>query len=71
MACGGMIFIKKNSNFRRKKIFIFFIKFFKSYYCSIKIKRRSEPSGLRPDTSNLVNFMTAQILAVLQILRFL
>ena len=34
--------------------FIFFIFIFTCYYCSINLKRQSEHSGLRPDTSNLV-----------------
>ena len=29
--------------------------FFKSYYCSINLKRQSEHSGLCPDTSSLVS----------------
>ena len=54
----GDDFIKKKvSSFR-----IFFFQFvllqliFLCYNCSIKLKRRSEHSGLRPDTSSLVKF---------------
>ena len=43
MTCGGMIFI----------FFILYL-IFLCYYCSIKFKRQSEHSGLRPDTSSLV-----------------
>ena len=59
MACGGMIFIEKFSNFRKKKAFhfiLFHLVFLccVCYYCSINIKRQSELSGFRPDTSSLV-----------------
>ena len=55
MACGGMIFIKKFSNFRKKNYFILFHLIFLGYYCcSINLKRQSEQSGLRPDTSSIV-----------------
>ena len=63
MACGGMIFIKnfenfKIKNFRKKSFhFILFQLIFLCYYCcSINLKRQSEHSGLRPDTSSLVLF---------------
>ena len=57
MACGGIIFIKKISNFREKKFhFILFHLIFLCYYCSINLKRQSEHSGLRPDTSSIVTF---------------
>ena len=50
-----MIFIK-NFKFKKKKIhYVLFDWFFKYYYCSINLKRQSEPSGLRPDTSSLVH----------------
>ena len=55
----GMIFIQTFSNFRKKKFFILFYLIFLSclcYYCSINVKRQSELSGLRPDTSSLVYF---------------
>ena len=57
MACGGMIF-KKNFKFKKKSSFYFisFI-FFMYYCCSINLKRQSEHSGLRPDTSSLVYFI--------------
>ena len=55
MACGGMIFIEKFSNFRKKNFhFILFHLIFFCYHCSINLKRPSEYSGLRPDTSSLV-----------------
>ena len=51
----GDDFHKKNSNFRKKILFDFFFQgIFKCYYCSINLKRQSEHSGLRPDTSSLV-----------------
>ena len=55
MACGGMIFIK-NFKFWKKQISFCFISFdFLCYYCcSVNLKRLSEHSGLRPDTSSLV-----------------
>ena len=41
----------------KKKIGIFFtFNFFLCYYCSIDLKRQSEHSRLRPDTSNFVLF---------------
>ena len=48
-----MVFIKI-SNFH-----FYFITFnsYIGYYCSINIKRRSEHSGLCPDTSSLVLFL--------------
>ena len=50
-----MIFIK-NFKFWKKKISFYFISFnFLCYYCcSINLKRQSEHSGLRPDSSSLV-----------------
>ena len=55
-----MIFIKKFHIFEKKKFFLFyFIEFFKCYYCSINLKRQSEYSGLRPDTSSLVSLFMA------------
>ena len=56
MACGGMIFIKKSSNFRKKNHFVLLHSNFSYSYCSIKLKRQSEHSRLRPDTSSLVYF---------------
>ena len=57
MACGGMIFTKN-----LKKILQFFFIFlhliFSFYFCFIDLKRQSEHSGLRPDTSSLVIFKT-------------
>ena len=56
-ACGGIIFIKI-SNFRKKNFhFILFHFIFLCYYCcSINLKKHSEHSGLRPDTSSVVSF---------------
>ena len=56
MACGGMIFIEKFSNFRKTFHFVLFHLIFPCYYCSINVKRQSELSGLSPDTSSLVQF---------------
>ena len=56
MACGGIDFITK-FQFWRKKISFNFIKFNFFCSCSINFKRQSEPSGLRPDTSSLVDFI--------------
>ena len=54
MARGGMIF-KKNSNFGKKNFHFILLHFiFIGYYCSLNIKKQSEHSGLRPDTSSLV-----------------
>ena len=56
MACGGMISFKK---IKFKKFLFHFILLhfiFIGYYCSLNIKRQSEHSRLRPDTSSLVNF---------------
>ena len=58
MACGGMIFVEKFSNFR-KKVFHFILFHLillccLCYYRSKNVKRQSELSGLRPDTSSLV-----------------
>ena len=54
MARGGMIF-KKSSNFGKKKFHFILLHFiFIGYYCSLNIKKQSEHSGLRPDTSSLV-----------------
>ena len=52
-----MIFIK-NFKFKKKKFhFILFRLIFLCYYCcSINLKRQSEHSGFRPDTSSLVKF---------------
>ena len=44
MACGWIYFFK---NYQFKS--------FSSYFCSIELKRQSEHSGLRSDTSSLVN----------------
>ena len=42
-----------------KKILFYFLHLvFPSYYCSIDLKRQSELSGLRPDTSSLVYLRT-------------
>ena len=46
----GGWFSQKNSNFR-KNFHLIFLCF---YCCSINLKRQSEHSGLRPDTSSLV-----------------
>ena len=52
-----MIFIKKISNFGKKYSFYFISLNFLFYYCCpINLKRQSEHSGLRPDTSSLVFF---------------
>ena len=57
MACGGMIFIKKFQILEKKKSFYFIsFNFFMYYCCSINLKKHSEHSGLRPDTSSLVLF---------------
>ena len=58
MARGEMIFIKKIEILEEKKFSFCFISiiFFKCYDCSINLKRQSEHSGLRPDTSSLVSF---------------
>ena len=48
-----MVFIK---NFKFSIYFVTF-NFFIGYYCSINIKRQSEHSELRPDTSSLVLFV--------------
>ena len=57
MACGVMIFTK-NLNFFFKFFFHFIFFFlqlnFSSYFCFIDLKRQSEHSGLRHDTSSLV-----------------
>ena len=57
MACGGMIFIKK-FQILEKKISFYFISFnfLILLLLLINLKRQSEHSGLRPDTSSLVNF---------------
>ena len=50
-----MIFIKNLQILEEKNFILFyFILFFSCYYCSINLKRQSEHSGLRPDTSSLV-----------------
>ena len=58
-----MIFIK---NFKLKKNSLYFISFiFLMYYCcSINLKRQSEHSGLRPDTSSLVWFFSLRMFHV-------
>ena len=56
MLCGEMIFIK-SFNFQKKKFhFNSLHLIFPCYYCSINLKRQSQHSGLRPDTSSLVDF---------------
>ena len=56
MACVGMIFIKKFQILEKKISFYFIsLNFLCYYYCSINVKRQSEHSGLRPDTSSLVS----------------
>ena len=51
MACGGMFYKKSQLKIQ----FYFFLNLsFSCYYCSIELKRRSEHSGFRPDTSSLV-----------------
>ena len=54
----GWWFSQKISNFGKIKFSLYFISFnFLCYYCwSKNLKRQSEPSGLRPDTSSLVVF---------------
>ena len=53
-----MIFIKNFKFLKKKNHFILFYFIFLCYYCySRNIKRQSEHSGLRPDTSSLVNFI--------------
>ena len=54
MARRGMILILKNQILEKKKILFVVTHLIFCYYCSINIKRRSEHSGLRPDTSSLV-----------------
>ena len=54
MACGGMIFIDKISNFTKNFSFYFILFFHVAYYCSINAERQSEKSGLRPDTISRV-----------------
>ena len=50
-----MIFTKKNLFYPKFFFSFYFITInFSCYYCSIDLKRQSEHSGLRPDTSNLV-----------------
>ena len=50
-----MIFIEKFQILEKKSFFfILFHLIFSSYYCSINLKRQSENSVLRPDTSSLV-----------------
>ena len=56
MACGGMFFIKKFQILEKKFSFYFITFSFFCYYCTINLKRQSEHSGLRPDTSSLVFF---------------
>ena len=53
----GDDFYLKFSNLKKKFVFSFcFVTFnFLMLYCSINLKRQSEHSGLRPDTSDLVN----------------
>ena len=54
MACGVIFFAKIS---KLKKIyFILFTLNFLCYYCSIDLKRQSELSGPRPDTSSPVFF---------------
>ena len=63
MACGGMIFIEKFSDFKKKISFILFHLIFLCclcYYCSINGKRQSELSRLRPDTSSLVFYLRGE-----------
>ena len=52
----GDDFHKKFHILEKKIFFVLFHWFFKCYYCSINLKRQSEHSGLRPDTSSLVYF---------------
>ena len=57
MASGGMIFFKKFQILEKKFSFYFIsFNFLCFYCCSINLKRQSEHSGLRPDTSSLVLF---------------
>ena len=52
-----MIFAK-NLKLKKNSFYFSYIQFFFSYYCcSIDLKRQSEHSGLRPDTSSLVSFV--------------
>ena len=55
MACGGGVNFTKNLKFEQKN-FIFYLLhlIFSCYYCSIDLKRQSEHSGTRPDTSSFV-----------------
>ena len=54
MACGGDDFVKKIQILEFFFSFYFITLTFLCYYCSINLKRQSEHSGLRPDTSSLV-----------------
>ena len=54
MACGGCSHEK--SQIKNKLNFIVLHLIVSCYYCFIDLKRQSEHSGLRPDTSSLVQF---------------
>ena len=47
----------KKSQMKKKKSFDIIIIKFSCYYCSIDLKRQSEHSKFRPDTSSLVFFL--------------
>ena len=52
----GGIFLQKNLSFFLKSIFFSLSGKMSCYYCSIDLKRQSEHSWLRPDSSSLVLF---------------
>ena len=54
-------FIWRVGRWLSQKISNITFNFFSCYYCSVKIKRQSELSGLRPDTSSLITYFTVEI----------
>ena len=52
----GDDFFTKNLNFKKKKLFYVITFNFLIVYSSINLKRQSEHSGLRLDTSSLVKY---------------
>ena len=57
----------KNFQILEKKIdFVLFHWFFKCFYCSINLKRQSEHSGLRFDTSSLVVIVSDENLSIIK-----
>ena len=50
--------------FRKKINFTLLQLNFPCFYCSIDLKRQSEHSGLRPDTSSLVQFLSRLLLSL-------